>query len=72
MINPFVTRDRFPAQSEQLGARCVVAFNGDLANLIADEIHATTVEEPCRTIVLLDDDRTVLGSECAYTVVALF
>lgn len=65
----YIAHDRFPKQGEHLGARCIVAFNGDLANLIGGEIIRDDMEEPHRTIILLDDDRTVLATECAYTVV---
>lgn len=60
--------DQFPKQGSFLGFRAIVHFNYDLSK---DGIMGTIVrddaEDPGRTVILLDDGRVVLATECHFS-----
>lgn len=57
--------DRYPKQGALKGFRTLVYFHYNLAHEpVAGTIIRADVEDPCQTIILLDDGRVVLGSEC--------
>lgn len=70
-IPPPITSERFPAQAEHFGASVVVAFPDNLAELQLGEIIRADAEQPNVTIIILDDGRTLLGSECLWSLAAV-
>lgn len=64
-VHEAIGYDRFPDQSEYVGAQTKVVFNyrGDG---IGGEIVRDDRQEPYLTIIRLDDGRHVLATECQY------
>jgi hypothetical protein len=56
---------RFPKQDEHV--RVKVTFNYDLKNTIGGIVVRNDLEEPFQMIILLDDGRVVLSTECQYS-----
>ena len=65
--NANVGYDRMPAQGPELGCRAEVIFDRDPSRTIMGTIVRHDVELPYRTIILLDDGRAVLATECLYS-----
>jgi hypothetical protein len=66
-----ITHDSFPAQLPILGAEAVVALDNDVINVVTGRIVRADAEEPHVAVLLLEDGRAVLGSECVFTPVTL-
>ncbi|MFY2610790.1 hypothetical protein ACOTJQ_29160 [Achromobacter xylosoxidans] len=60
-----ISISQFPAQGPLKGQRVAVSFNG-LNGEIEGVVLRDDREEPFRTIIHLDDGRTLLGTECRY------
>lgn len=61
-----ISASSFPKQSEHVGKRTNVVFHYDVRNQVGGMVVRDDMEKPWVTIILLDDDRIVLGSECQY------
>jgi hypothetical protein len=59
--------DRFPKQGYLKGQTVRVCFGYDTSRTIEGTVIRDDAEEPGRMIILLDDGRTVLGTECQYS-----
>ena len=59
---------RYPKQSEFINRRCQVCFHYDTEHMINGTIIRDDREEPCETIIMMDDGRIVRGVECQYTI----
>lgn len=62
-----IRHDRFPIQGSHAGKRVVVCFHYDTTHTVAGIIVRDDAEHPHLTIIRLDDGRTVLATECQYT-----
>lgn len=62
-----ISIDSFPKQGKHLGAEVEVCFHYDTANTIKGMIVRDDTEEPFVTLIHLEDDRVVLGTECQYS-----
>ena len=62
--------DQFPKQSDWVGRKCDVCFNYDTSRTLTGTIVRDDVTEPWQTIILLDDGRLVLATECHYSPLA--
>ncbi|OUS72968.1 hypothetical protein B1748_23455 [Paenibacillus sp. MY03] len=58
---------RFPKQGDL--HRVEVTFNRDLENKILGRMLRNDHEEPGVTIIMLDDGRVVLDTECQYSLI---
>lgn len=58
----------FPRQGDHLYKRTKVCFNYDTSQLINGTIIRDDREHPFLTMIRLEDGRTVLASECQYSV----
>lgn len=66
-VHPNISMNRFPKQGKYLGKKVTVFFHYDLSKKIQGRIIRDDMEEPGRTIILLDDGRVVLTTECMYS-----
>lgn len=57
----------FPKQHEWCGRRANVCFNYDTTRSVEGTIVRMDAEGPMRCIIMLDDGRTVLDTECQFT-----
>ena len=64
--HPNISADRFPKQTPQLGRNVTVYFHYDLSKPISGRIIRDDGEHPGRTIIMLEDERVVLATECHY------
>ncbi|OMC38374.1 hypothetical protein A5742_00530 [Mycolicibacterium fortuitum] len=62
-----IASDRFPKQGSYLGIRVEVCFHYDTGARIGGRIVRDDAEEPGRAIIMLDDGRYVLTTECMWT-----
>lgn len=58
----------FPRQGDHLNKKAVVCFNYDTSKTIAGTIVRDDREYPFLTMIRLGDGRTVLASECQYSI----
>lgn len=65
-VAPNISHITFPKQGSFLGRRVEVAFNYDTAHTVNGTVLRDDVEEPNRMVILLDDGRVVLSTECQY------
>lgn len=63
-----IDRYNFPKQSQYVNRRCEVCFHYDTSKIIMGTIIRDDREEPFETIIHLDDGRTILGTECQYSI----
>ncbi len=63
-----IGKDKFPKQSEIVGAKVSVCFNYDVKNTISGKVVRDDIEEPYRMIILLEDGRFVMSTECQYSI----
>lgn len=65
--------DEFRKQGENLGKRVRVCFYFDTSRILLGTVvrHDTTASNDDRTIILLDDGRYVLSTECQYQPIGL-
>ena len=61
--------DIFPLQGGSLSKRVEVCFNDDTCKPISGTIVRYDMADPWLTIIKLDNDRFILGSECQYKVI---
>lgn len=66
-IHPNVSYEKFPKQGEWLNKRTQVCFNYDTDKILMGKIIRDDIEEPFKTIILLDDGRCVMATECMYS-----
>lgn len=62
-----ITHDKFPMQGELVGKRVKVCFHYDTDNILFGTLVRNDAEDPMVDIILLDDDRFVLSTECMFT-----
>ena len=58
--------DRIPAQGTHRGERVEVLFNYDANSPLYGEIIRDDIEQPFKTVILLDDGFPIMGTECQY------
>jgi hypothetical protein len=62
--------DKFPKQNKEgdfsVGSKVRVCFHYDTSKICMGTIVRDDLEEPCITIIRLDDGRYVLSTECQY------
>jgi len=58
--------NNFPKQSDLVGKITTVIFRYDTSNPLRGQIVRDDMETPWRTIILLENGRYVLGTECQY------
>jgi hypothetical protein len=58
----------FPKQGLHYAKRVQVAFHYDTSKTVGGNVVRDDAEEPWVTIILLDDGRYVLATECQYMV----
>lgn len=63
-----ITWTDFPKQSEYVNRRVCVCFHYDTSRTIMGTIVRDDREEPCETIIVLDDGRILRGTECQYSI----
>lgn len=66
-VHPNIGRGRFPKQGSWLGKRCEVIYDYDAVDRIGAVVVRDDAEEPWRTILLTDDGRYLLTTECQHT-----
>lgn len=66
-----IDADKFPRQGSHLGCEVKVCFNYDSSRIIRGRIIRDDMEEPFRTVIMLEDERVVLSIECQYSLPAL-
>ncbi len=59
--------NQFPKQHKWCGQRANVCFNYDTLNTIEGTIIRMDAEGPMQCIIMLDDGRAVLPSECQFS-----
>lgn len=59
--------DKFPKQSDDLNRQVIVAFNYDTSRCLLGKIIRDDVEELYKCIILLEDGRAILATECQYS-----
>ena len=62
-----ITATTFPEQSSHVKQRVEVCFLYDTSKSVMGTIVRDDVEEPFETIIMLDDGRIVLATECQYS-----
>lgn len=62
-----ITHDTFPEQGPFLNRRVQVCFDYDTTHILEGLVVRDDAEEPGRMIIMLDDGRYVLSTECQYT-----
>lgn len=67
--HPNIGKHRFPKQGKNLNRRVKVIFDFNTSDVIFGLIVRDDMEAPWQTIIRLDDGKTVLGTECQYSVV---
>lgn len=65
-----VGSDQMPRQGDYLNHPCIVVFKYDNSREFFGTIVRDDMEAPFRTIIRLDDGRTVLATECQYSPLA--
>ncbi len=65
--HPNLDHERYPKQSENVGDYAWVTFNYDTERPIRALVVRDDREGPNRTILVLDDGRTVMSTECQFT-----
>ena len=63
-----ITWTGFPKQSEYVNRRVRVCFHFDTSRTMMGTIVRDDREEPCETIIVLDDGRILRGAECQYSI----
>ena len=63
-----ISIDNFPKQSKMLDKRVFVCFHYNTDDMIMGTIVRDDIEEPYKQIILLDDGRFVLSTECQYQI----
>jgi hypothetical protein len=58
----------FPKQSQDLGKDVNVCFLYDTNNMIRGKLVRSDIEAPFKTIIVLDDGRYILSTECQYQI----
>ncbi len=58
---------QLPKQGRYVGYRTKVCFNYDTSRTLRGTILRDDVTEPGHTVILLDDGRVVMGTECQYS-----
>lgn len=61
-----ISATEWPKQGDYLGRRCRVCFKYDTSQEVMGTIVRDDAEEPCLTIIRLDDGRVVLATECMF------
>lgn len=66
--------NNFPKQGEWLNKPCVVTYHYDMekvysGTIIRDDIESPGNGHPLMTIIMLNDKRVVLSTECIYRVI---
>ena len=59
---------KYPKQSEYVNRRVKVCFHYDTANMFGGRIVRDDREDPCETIIQMDDGRFVRAVECQYSI----
>lgn len=59
--------DRFPRQGDRKGRVVRVCFDYDTSQTIEGTVIRDDAEEPGRMIIMLDDGRVVMSTECQYS-----
>lgn len=62
-----INYDKFPSQGAFYGVKCEVCFNYDTSRTLKGVIVRYDSEEPHVTIIMLEDGRHVLATECQYS-----
>lgn len=62
-----ITAATFPKQTDWVGRRVRVCFHYDTSKQVEGRIVRDDRDEPCETIIALDDGRYVRAVECQYT-----
>ena len=65
--HPNITADQFPKQGSWLKRRAKVCFHYDTTKVVMGTIIRDDAELPGHCIILLDDGRAVLTSECMWS-----
>lgn len=60
--------DKFPEQGCHLNKRVEVCFNYDTSRTVKGRMVRDDKGAPYRSIILLDDGRVVLTTECQYSI----
>jgi hypothetical protein len=66
-VHKNISRDVFPKQDSGLGRKVKVYYHFDTLYFDEGVIVRDDVESPYVTIILLDNGRLVLSSECQYS-----
>lgn len=64
--HPNIAVDRFPRQGAYLGTRVRVCFNYDTSQTVLGRVIRDDAEEPGRMVIMLDNHRVVLATECQW------
>lgn len=59
----------YPKQGNDIGKRVIITYNHDWTIFEHGIIIRDDIEEPFMTVIKLDDDRVLLGTECQYILV---
>lgn len=62
-----IDHEKFPKQGEWYKREVSVCFNYDLSHKVDGVIIREDIEAPFLTIIILDDYRVVLATECQYS-----
>jgi len=62
-----IDHEKFPKQSEWYKREVSVCFNYDLSHKVDGIVIRDDTEAPFCTIIMLEDSRVVLATECQYT-----
>jgi hypothetical protein len=62
-----ITHDNWPKQGSWIGRRTEVCFHYNTEHTVMGTIVRDDHEDPFLTVIQLDDDRYVLGSECQHS-----
>lgn len=66
-VVPNISSASWPKQGEWLGRRTRVCFHYDASKIINGTIVRDDAEVPFVTVILLDDGRVVLATECMHS-----
>lgn len=61
-----ISAEKYPVQSKHLLERVEVSFNYNTKDTLYGTIIRDDREDPFETIILLDDQKVVKGTECQY------
>lgn len=65
-VIPTIDYDMFPRQGDLKGKRVAVCFRYAIDKELTGTVIRNDMEDPFRTIIVLDDGRAVLATECQW------